>query len=164
MTPPVPEDTSQRSTGWRKRVEVPFVVAGAVLVFVLMGLSVADAFLRSVINSPIFGANDYAQILLSFVVSLSFPLCVLAGRLIAIDTLVLKLPSTAQIVLDWIVTVLGTVMLAYLSWRAFSNALEAATFGESTMLLQLPFGPSYYAVSAGCGLAALVLVLERISR
>ncbi|MEM9632455.1 MAG: TRAP transporter small permease [Pseudomonadota bacterium] len=159
-----PEASGLPTAGWRNWIEVPLVIAGGLLVFSLMGLSVSDALLRSFFNKPIFGANDYAQILLSFVVSLSFPLCVLAGRLIAIDTLVLKLPSTTQIVLDWIVTVLGTVMLAYLSWRAFSNALEAATFGESTMLLQLPFGPSYYAVSAGCGLAALVLVLERISR
>ncbi|MEM8703201.1 MAG: TRAP transporter small permease subunit, partial [Pseudomonadota bacterium] len=102
MTPPVPEDTSQRSTGWRKRVEVPFVVAGAVLVFVLMGLSVADAFLRSVINSPIFGANDYAQIILSFIVSVSFPLCVLSGRLIAIDTLMRFFPGTLQVFLEWV--------------------------------------------------------------
>ncbi|MES0880896.1 TRAP transporter small permease [Roseibium sp. SCP14] len=159
-----PEASGLPPAGWRNWIEVPLVIAGGLLVFSLMGLSVSDALLRSFFNKPIFGANDYAQILLSFVVSLSFPLCVLAGRLIAIDTLVLKLPLAVQMVLDWMVTALGTVMLGYLSWRAFSNALEAATFGESTMLLQLPFGPSYYAVSAGCGLAALVLVLERITR
>ena len=139
-------------------------MAGGLLVFSLMGLSVTDALLRSFFNKPIFGANDYAQILLSFVVSVSFPLCVLAGRLIAIDTLVLQLPQPMQSVLDRLVTILGAFMLGYLAWRAFSNALEAATFGESTMLLQLPYGPSYYAVAAGCALAALVLALERLTR
>ncbi|MCV0425604.1 MAG: TRAP transporter small permease [Roseibium sp.] len=159
-----PDASALPPAGWRNWIEVPLVIIGGLLVFSLMGLSVSDALLRSFFNKPIFGANDYAQILLSFLVSLSFPLCVLAGRLIAIDTLVLKLPHMTQSVLDWLVTILGVFMLGYLAWRAFSNALEAATFGESTMLLQLPYGPSYYAVAAGCALAALVLALERLSR
>lgn len=153
-----------RSTDWRKRVEVPFVIAGAVLVFVLMGLSVADAFLRSVINSPIFGANDYAQIILSFIVAVSFPLCVLSGRLIAIDTLLRYFPGKLQVFLDWASSLLGIVMLAYLAWRAFFNALEAASFGETTLLLQLPYAPSYYAVALGCGLSAVILLLERLAK
>jgi TRAP-type C4-dicarboxylate transport system permease small subunit len=159
-----PEATSLHPAGWRRWIEIPLVFAGGVLVFSLMGLSVSDALLRSFFNKPIFGANDYAQILLSFVVSISFPLCVLAGRLIAIDTIVLMLPRALQVVLDWLVTILGTLILGYLAWRAFLNALDAATFGESTMLLQLPYGPSYYAVAAGCAFASVVLILERLTR
>ncbi|MEP3429150.1 MAG: TRAP transporter small permease [Roseibium sp.] len=151
-------------TGWRRWFEVPLVIAGALIIFVLMGLSVSDALLRSFFNKPIFGANDYAQILLSFAVATSFPLCVLAGRLIAIDTLVSKFPKPARILLDWLTTISGVGILSYLAYRAFTNALEAAMFGESTMLLQLPFGPSYYAVAAGCGLSALLLLLERLLR
>lgn len=152
------------AAGWRKWIEIPLVFAGGVLVFSLMGLSVTDALLRSFLDKPIFGANDYAQILLSFVVAISFPLCVLSGRLIAIDTLVLMLPRTIQSVLDWLITILGALILAYLAWRAFLNALDAALFDESTMLLQLPFGPSYYAVAAGCAFSAVVLVLEKLTR
>ena len=59
---------------------------------------------------------------------------------------------------------LGIAILAYLAWRAFFNALEAASFGEKSLLLQLPFAPSYYAVALGCGLSALVLLLERLAK
>lgn len=155
---------SRGCRGWRTWFEVPLVIGGAFVIFALMGLSVSDAILRSFFNEPIFGANDYAQILLSLAAAASFPLCVLAGRLIAIDTLVLKLPTRVQDPLDWLVTVLGVTMLSYLSYRAFFNALEAADFGETTLLLQLPFGPSYYAVAVGCALSALHLLLERLSR
>lgn len=164
MASSAPEEAGPREAGWRKWLEVPLVLSGTVLVFALMGLSVTDAFLRSVLNSPIFGANDYAQILLSFVVAVSFPLCVLSGRLIAIDTLMRFFPERMQVFLDWASSVLGIVMLAYLAWRAFSNALEAASFGETTLLLQLPFAPSYYAVAFGCGLSALVLLVERLTK
>lgn len=155
---------SQNSSGWRNWVEVPLVICGALIIFTLMGLSVADALLRSFLNKPIFGANDYAQILLSFAVAASFPLCVLAGRLIAIDTILLMMPKPIQYWLDWLVTILGAAMLGYLTWRAYQNALEAAVFAEATLLLQLPYGPSYYAVAFGCGVSAILLVLERVLR
>jgi len=155
---------SQTSSGWRHRIEVPLVMCGALIIFALMGLSVTDALMRSFLNKPIFGANDYAQILLSYGVSASFPLCVLAGRLIAIDTIVLMMPKAMQFWLDWLVTGLGAIMLSYLAWRAFLNALEAALFAEATLLLQLPYGPSYYAIAIGCGLSAILIVLERVFR
>jgi TRAP-type C4-dicarboxylate transport system permease small subunit len=74
------------------------------------------------------------------------------------------MPARVQKTLDWLVTIMGVVILSYLAWRAFSNALEAAMFGESTLLLQLPFGPSYYAVAAGSGLSAVLLLVERFMR
>jgi len=157
-----PGSSSAGDARWRKALEIPLVILGALAVFVLMGLSVSDALLRSFLNSPIFGANDYAQILLSFVVGLSLPLCVLAGRLIAIDTLVTRMPRSVQVPFDWLTSALGIVILSYVAWRAFVNAREAAMFGETTLLLQLPFGPSYYAVAFGCALSALVLVAERV--
>jgi TRAP-type C4-dicarboxylate transport system permease small subunit len=147
------------SSGWRRQIEFPLVVCGGVFIFVLMGLSVFDALLRSFVNKPIYGANDYIQILLSFSVTLSFPLCVMAGRLIDIDTIVLLLPKSLQKVIHWIVSFMGITVLSYISWRAFVNGLESATFAETTLLLQIPFGPSYYAVSFGCGLSAMVLLM-----
>lgn len=155
---------SQTSSGWRNFIEVPFVICGALIIFALMGLSVSDALLRSFFNKPIFGANDYAKILLSFAVSASFPLCVLAGRLIAIDTIVLMMPKSTQCFLNWFVTISSAAMLGYLAWRAFLNAVEAATFAEATLLLQLPYGQSYYAVAIGCGVSAILLILERMFR
>jgi len=145
-------------------IEVPLVVVGGVIIFALMGMSVSDALLRSFANKPIYGANDYIQILLSFSVALSFPLCVLAGRLIAIETLVEKLPERLQDGLDWMATLVGVAMLSYVCWRMLINGLESAKFAETTMLLQLPFAPSYYALAAGNGLSALLLLAVRIKK
>jgi len=164
MTKPGQGAPDRLFAGWRSLFEKPLVLLGGLMLFMLMGLSVSDALLRSFFNRPIFGANDYAQILLSFCVAVCFPLCVLAGRLIAIDTLVQQLPAPLRNLLDWICTLAGSVILSYVSWRAYSNALEAAEFGEATLLLNLPFGPSYYAIAAGCGVSALLLLLDKILR
>lgn len=148
--------------GWRRWIEAPLIACGAVTVFGMMFLSVTDAILRSFFDRPIFGANDYTQIILSIAVSISMPLCVLSGRVIAIDTLVTKLPDSAYRIVAWLVSVAGAVMLGYLSWRAFLNAQEAARFAETTLLLQLPLGISYYAIAAGAALSCVLLIVERM--
>ena len=150
------------AAGWISWVERLLVLLGGAAIFALMLLSVSDALLRTFFNAPIFGANDYAQVLLSFVVAASLPACVIAGRLIAIDTLILMMPERAQAWLDWITSLAGVTVLIYLAWRAFKNGQEAALFGETTLLLQIPFGPSYYALSAGCLFSALLMILQKV--
>ncbi|WP_419913199.1 TRAP transporter small permease [Hoeflea sp.] len=148
------------AAGWRRFIETPLIACGALAVFAMMFLSVGDALLRSLFNAPIFGANDYTQIILSIAVSISLPLCVLAGRVIAIDTLVALLSDRLRRPVDVLVSVAGAVMMAYLAWRALLNAREAARFAETTLLLQLPLDISYYALAAGSALAALLLLTE----
>ncbi len=150
----------ERPGGWRLWIEAPLVACGAVAVFGMMFLSVTDALLRSFFDRPIFGANDYTQIILSVAVSISLPLCVLAGRAIAIDTLVAMLPGPTKRLIGWAVSLLGAAMMGYLAWRAFLNGREAARFAETTLLLQLPLDISYYAIAAGSALSALLLITE----
>lgn len=148
------------SGAFRPWLEAPLIACGAIAVFAMMFLSVSDALLRSLLDSPIFGANDYTQIILSIAVSISLPLCVLAGRAIAIDTLVALLPNGFKRPIAFAVSVLGTAMMAYLAWRALLNAREAARFAETTLLLQLPLDISYYAIAAGSALSAALLLTE----
>ena len=84
----------------------------------------------------------------------------LAGRVIAIDTLVALLSAGMRRPVDIAVSLAGAVMMAYLAWRALLNAREAARFAETTLLLQLPLDISYYALAAGSALAALLLLTE----
>jgi TRAP-type C4-dicarboxylate transport system permease small subunit len=147
---------------WRRWVEAPLIACGGVTIFGMMFLSVTDAFLRSFFNAPIFGANDYTQIILSIAVSISLPLCVLAGRVIAIDTVVALLPRSLHRLIGHAVSIGGAIMMAYLAWRALRNAMEAARFAETTLLLQLPLDVSYYAISAGSALSAVLLIVERL--
>ena len=150
--------------GWRNWLEVPLVICGALTIFLMMFLSVSDAFLRSFLNRPIFGANDYTQIILSFAVAISLPLCVLAGRVIAIDTLVKMFPAGLGHLLGWVTSIIGAIMMGYLAWRAYLNAVDAGVFAEATLLLQLPYGPSYYAIAISSAFATILLILERFMK
>ena len=48
------------------------------------------------------------------------------------------------------------VASGYLAWRCYVNAGEAALFGETTMLLQIPYGPFYGALALSFALSALL--------
>ncbi|MGP1395906.1 MAG: TRAP transporter small permease [Inquilinaceae bacterium] len=144
--------------------EAGLTIVGGVIVFAMMALSVSDALLRSVLNTPVFGANDFTQVLLAAAVAVSLPLCVMAGRAIAIDTLVALLPSGIRRPLNWLVSIGGSAMLLYLAWRCVLNGHDAAAFGETTMLLRIPYGPFYYGLAAGLGISALLMVLARTRR
>lgn len=153
---------SPQDERWFKQIEILLITSGTLALFLMMFLSVGDAILRSFFDSPIFGANDLTQIGLSIVVSISLPLCVLAGRLVAIDTLIKMAPSHMEKAANWLVTALSIIMLAYIAWRSALNALSAADFGETTLLLQLSFAPSYYVISAGSAASALLLFIKMV--
>jgi TRAP-type transport system small permease protein len=129
---------------------------GGLALLALMGLTVSDALLRSLANRPILGAGDLIQVLLALVVAASLPLCVLAGRAIAIESLVRLLPAGPGEAVRRLAHLIAAGALAVLAWRCWINAGEAAMFGETTMLRRIPYGPFYAALAVASGLSAAI--------
>lgn len=133
-------------------------LVGGFAVFTLMLLTVSDALLRSFANRPILGANDLVQVILVVVVACAVPLCIAGGRAIAIEFLVARLPIRIGKPVGQAMSVIAAVALGYLAWRCWVNAGEAARFGETTMLLQIPFGPFYLALAISFAVSAALFV------
>ena len=131
-------------------------VLGGLALLALMGLTVSDALLRSLANRPILGAGDLIQVLLALVVAASLPLCVLAGRAIAIESLVQRLPAGLAAAVTRLAHLIAAAALAVLAWRCWINAGEAALFGETTMLRRIPYGPFYAALAVSSALSAAI--------
>lgn len=133
---------------------------GGIALGALALLTVADALLRSFANRPILGGNDMVQVLLVLVVAASIPLCIHAGRAIAIEMILERLPAGPRVVITKMSDLLCATVLAVLSWRCAINASQAALFGETTMLLQIPFGPFYWCLAVSFALSALLFALK----
>ncbi len=129
-------------------------LVGGIAIFALMLLTVSDALLRSFANRPILGGNDLVQVILVLVVACAVPLCIVGGRAIAIEFLVVRLPVRLERMIGRAMSVIASVSLGYLAWRCWVNAGEAARFGETTMLLQVPFGPFYLALAISFAVSA----------
>ncbi|WP_106753462.1 TRAP transporter small permease [Pannonibacter carbonis] len=139
-------------------------VVGSLCLAALLTLTVSDALLRSLANRPVFGASDLIQVLLCLVVAASLPLCVAAGRAIAIDMLVERLPARLRKPLARLMAATSAGLLLLAAWRCFVNAGEAAQFGESTMLLRIGYGPFYLALAISFVFCALLFAAEALRR
>lgn len=153
---PVSDRPSKGGTRLERWAATATAVVGGVGVVALMLLTVADALLRSFANAPILGANDLTQVILAVVVAASVPLCIASDRAVAITALVDRMRPAAGGLVRRTAYAASTAALAYLAWRCFVNGGEAAMFGETTMLLRIPYGPFYYALSAGFGFSAVL--------
>lgn len=154
-----PAEPAPRPVRW---ISVVLELIGGVGLFLLMMLTVSDALLRSFANRPILGAADTIQVLLVVVVAISIPLCIAAGRAIAIEFAVNLLAEGPRQMLLRLTSLTCAIVLAYLSWRCFVNAGEAAMFGETTMLLQIPFGPFYTVLAIAFGISAALFLYQAV--
>ncbi|CAN5731693.1 hypothetical protein BH23PSE1_BH23PSE1_08260 [soil metagenome] len=133
-------------------------ILGGIGVVALMLLTVSDALMRSVLNRPILGANDLTQVTLVVVVAIALPLSILAGRAISIDIVLDRLRPALARLSRRLAALVAACALALIAWRCAINAGEAATFGETTMLLQIPYGPFYRALAVSAALSALLFL------
>ncbi|MDZ4093929.1 MAG: TRAP transporter small permease [Paracoccaceae bacterium] len=150
-----------QSTLWRVTEQAVAVLGGGALV-ALMLLTVTDALMRSILNRPVMGGGDLIQIVLVLVVAAAVPLSVAAGRAIAIDFVVTRLPSAVSRPLLRLTSATSAIAFGYLAWRCQINAGEAAMFGETTMLLQIPYGPFYQVLALSFALCAALFATESL--
>jgi|GEM_PF-1509605 len=137
-------------------------IVGGVALLALMGLTVSDALLRTFANRPILGGGDLVQVFLLIVVACAIPLCVAAGRAIAIEIFVRLLPALLHRIVERATALISAAILLYLAWRCHVNAGDAALFGETTMLLRIPFGPFYTVLAVAFLLSALLFLVEAL--
>ena len=157
------EAPSRRLLGPLQRpVTLGLEVLGGLALAGLLAIIVSDALMRSLFNRPILGGGDLAQVALALVVAASVPLSIAAGRAIAIEIILDALPPAIGAALRRASAATCAIASGYLAWRCQVNAGEAALFGETTMLLQIPYGPFYGALALSFGLSTLLFAAEAV--
>ncbi|MEL6953914.1 MAG: TRAP transporter small permease [Pseudomonadota bacterium] len=136
---------------------------GGIALAGMTGLSVFNVLImRKALNSPIQGAEDILILALVFVVAVSVPFGARNGAHIEIEMMEPYMsPAVSRISLIF-VKVIGTLVLAVMSWRLWESGHAATQFGETTQQLLISFEPFYYILSAAIAVYALLLVAELI--
>ncbi|MFP6735642.1 MAG: TRAP transporter small permease [Rhodospirillales bacterium] len=133
---------------------------GGIIVIALGLLTVTAVGFRYVLNSPIFGAADIAQLFLLTIVSFSVAQSGRTGGQIAVELLGTVISPSFTRWSDILVKVMGVVMLAILTVQLISNGLNAADYGEASLSLTIPYGPFFILLGFGMALYGVVLVFE----
>ncbi len=137
------------------------IVSGLTLM-AIAGLTVTDVALRYLFDSPIFGAQDIAELALAVVVFLAAPYCGRTDGHVAVDVVVEWLSPRITRWTDAGVKAIGSAVFVALAWRCWLSGLDAGEYGEATNLLGIAHQPFYVVIAGGALLYALILALEAL--
>ena len=134
--------------------------AGGLAVIGLASLVVVAVVCRYVFNAPIFGADDFNQILLVLTVAFSIGYSGRTGGQVVVEILGIVSGPKLTRWTDIVVKSAGCAMIAVLVWMLVESGVNAAKYGETTLSLELTLQPLFWALAFGMALYGLVLVAE----
>ena len=133
---------------------------GGAMLLGLMGLTVADVTLRYFFNAPLYGARDVAKLMLLVMVALSVAYSARTGGQVVIEFFSRRMGPRLAAMSEAGARLATLAMLAVLSRQLWISGGHAAAFGETSMALEIPYGPFYRFLAFGMLLYAFVLVIE----
>ena len=137
--------------------------AGGAMLFGLALVTVIAVIFRYVFNSPIFGADDFNQMLLMSTVAFGIAYSGRQGGQVVVEILSV---ISGQKILRWtdiFAKILGVIMLSILVWVLIESGINAAEYGETTRSLEITLQPFFWLLAFGIGLYGIVLLFEIIS-
>ena len=143
-----------------RAVRLIALYAGGVAVAGLAALIVVAVVFRYVFNSPIFGADDFNQMLLVFTVAFSVGYSGRTGGQVAVEILGIVSGPTLTRWTDIVVKAAGCAMTAVLVWMLVESGNNAARYGETTLSLEITLQPFFWTLAFGMALYGLVLFAE----
>ena len=141
-------------------VRLVALYAGGVSVAGLAALIVVAVVFRYVFNSPIFGADDFNQILLVFTVAFSVGYSGRTGGQVAVEILGVVSGPTVTRWTDIVVKAAGCAMTGVMVWMLVESGNNAARYGETTLSLEITLQPFFWTLAFGMALYGLVLLAE----
>jgi len=135
---------------------------GGVVLAALMIVIIVDVTGRYLLNWPLFGSLDLSTVLLVLVVACAIGYGGRTGAHVTADMVSTLVGPRFEFYSGVAVKIAATAIVSLWSWRLFVTGNVAGRLGESTQLLNIPFGPVYKALSFGVGIYALVLAIETV--
>lgn len=138
-----------RVTGW-------CAAAALAAIMLLMLFDVAGRYL---FNSPIPGAGELIELGMGVIVFGALPLVTARNNHIQLDYFSRAIRGWMQLLVNALIALVNTVIMAVLAWRILAKALTIYQYGDSTPFLQLPVAPVAFFISACAVLAAIAFLV-----
>ncbi len=151
----------RRAGHWLARI---LLTLSALCLVALMCLTVAEVIGRYVFNSPIFGRQDIAQILLACSIFLAFTVFKLRWDQIAFDLLDRVFSRGAAYWRDWLIGLLTAAVLLTMGYWLYLRGERFRERGTTSELLFLPEYPLVYFIAATVLATGVILGLHTLAR
>jgi len=139
-------------------------IAGAAIALGVALMVVASVVGRAAFSAPIPGDVELTQFGIAVAISLGLPWCQVRRGNIVVDFFTQRAGARTQRALDAAGALLLALMCALLAWRSAAGAVAVRQAHETSMILALPMWWTYALLAPGLALAALVAVVQALSR
>jgi TRAP-type C4-dicarboxylate transport system permease small subunit len=133
-------------------------IAAAALILMML-LTTLDVILR-LFKSSIPGTYEIIGLLGAVVASFALGYTSVEKGHIAVDFLVMRFSPKAQTLVGAVNALIAAALFSIITWQSLLYALDLMKKGQVTLTVQLPIYPFVFGIAAGCGLLALVLLVE----
>ncbi|MBL8661968.1 MAG: TRAP transporter large permease subunit [Candidatus Odyssella sp.] len=123
-----------------------FALLAVAGMLVISLLSTADVLMRFLLNRPIGGFNELAELAMAAIIAGCFPAVLASRRNLTVDFLEAVFSRRQKRILATVSGALGVVFMIVLTWRFAIHAQGLAQRDATTVTLLLPMAPFWWAV------------------
>ena len=135
---------------------------GQFTLILMVMLTVADVFLRYVLNRPILGSYELTEFMMAVLVFSTIGYTMVVKGHVVVDLVFTKLPQRIKDILECITSFIAFILFAVVAWRNVMQADTAWGRNDVTAELFIPISPFILFVAIGIAVLALVLFAQFI--
>ena len=123
---------------------------GALALFAMMCLTMADVVGRYLFNAPVLGAFELTEYLVLIMIFSFLAYTQSCGSHVSVDLVVSHLPKKGRIYIELFNHVVCLLLMALIGWMGLERALELKATGEISPNLSIPHYPFAIFLVIGC--------------
>ena len=172
MTAQIRKERASKQTLWQfvvgfasfTKINEKLNAINLVLLFSMMILIIVDLIGRTFFSKPLPGTLETTQIIMVFLIFLSLGYTEIKGMHVRAQTLVLRLPARARIVMDIVAYVLGLAYFSCMAWGGALTAWDSWLARQVSESAEIPIYPAKFAIPVGSFLISIVFLMGIIQK
>jgi TRAP-type C4-dicarboxylate transport system permease small subunit len=149
---------------WERRADAVLGIAASAILFSMMGLTFVDVVARYVFNRPIRGAFEVTELLLLVLIFAGLPLVSHADEHVTMDFIDRWLAPAGRGLLNRLMNLFVAALMLFMAWQVWIKAGRIASYGDSTDVLRILYGPFVYFMAVMIVLTGLIHVYKFFER
>ena len=142
-----------------ERLAATVAIAGGVLMFGVVLMTVISVLGRYLFNAPIPGDYEITELACGIAVFAFFPYCHARSGNIVVEFFTGRLSPRHKTALGTVHSIAFTVVAALVTWRLLVGGVRKLQDGETTLFLGIPLHWAYFSALLGAGLLTAICVL-----
>lgn len=143
-----------------QRLSTYIAYIGALSLFLMMCLTIADVAGRYLFNSPILGAFELTEYMVLILIFSFLAYAQSHKAHINVDLFMMLFPESIKIYIEIFNHIACLAIMVLITWTGFEKAVEVMEAGEASPNLTIPSYPFVFFLVAGCAVMCIEFIRD----